>query len=164
MEFRLLGPLDVVEGGRSLALGGAKQRATLALLLLRRNELVPTAAIVDGLWPDAPPPAAVNTVQQYVSRLRKQLGSNRIVTTPAGYMLRVAPGEVDLDRCEALVQSGRDSGLRKALALWRGSPLADIDEPFAHPEMRRLEELRLCEGRSRRRDRQPSCPSCPPVA
>ena len=144
MEFRVLGPLEVVEEGQPVALGGARQRALLAILLTRANEVVSTDRLIDELWGEQPPKAAGNTVQYYVSQLRKALGSDRIVTRPPGYLIRVAPGEIDLERFEALVESGGAGELREALRLWRGQALADFaDEPFAQPEIIRLEELRL---------------------
>jgi DNA-binding SARP family transcriptional activator len=144
MEFRILGPLEVVEGGRALTLGGARQRAVLALLLTRPNEVVSADRLVDDLWGSDPPRTAANTVQQYVSQLRKLLGSDRIATRPPGYALRVEPGELDLDRFEALVKRGDAEALREAFTLWRGAPLADLAyEPFAQSEIARLGEVRV---------------------
>src|SRR5262245_7323083 len=144
MEFRVLGPLEVVEEGQPVALGGARQRALLAILLTRANEVVSTDRLIDELWGQQPPRAAANTVQYYVSQLRKALGSDRIVTQQPGYRIRVEPGELDLERFEALVDRGGAGELREALRLWRGQALADFaDETFAQPEIRRLEELRL---------------------
>ena len=144
MEFRVLGPLEVVVGGQPVALGGARQRALLAILLTRANEVVSTDRLIDELWGEQPPRAAVNTVQYYVSQLRKALGSDRIVTRPPGYRIRVEPGELDLEHFEALVEAGGAGELREALRLWRGQPLADFaGEAFAQPEIMRLEELRL---------------------
>jgi DNA-binding SARP family transcriptional activator len=74
MEFRLLGPLDVIEQGRSLALGGVKQRSLLAVLLLNANQLVSADRLIDELWGQTPPRTASKGVQVYVSRLRKELG------------------------------------------------------------------------------------------
>src|SRR4051794_29937941 len=155
MEFRLLGPLEVCENGHELPLGGTKQRALLALLVLRANELVATERIVDELWGDAPPPTATKTVQVYVSQLRKALGRELLETRGSGYVLRAPAGAVDLNRFEdelaegrRLVGDGDAAGARaaldRALALWRGSALADFRyEPFAQNEIARLEELRL---------------------
>src|SRR6185436_18982257 len=137
MEFRLLGPLEVREHGSELSLGGAKQRALLALLLLRANELVATERIVDELWGDEPPPTATKTVQVYVSQLRKALGRELLETRGPGYVLRAARAAVDLNRFEDDLAEGRrllgedDSAgarraLDRALALWRGSALADF--------------------------------------
>jgi DNA-binding SARP family transcriptional activator len=151
MEFRLLGPLEVVEQGRSLTLGGVKQRGVLALLLLHANEVVATERLIDELWGESPPATVVKSIQVYVSRLRKQLGDGRLETRAPGYVLHVDPSELDLARFERLVAEARGAGpvsaaqmLREALALWRGAPIADLAyEPFAQPEIARLEELRL---------------------
>src|SRR5207248_3531928 len=144
MEFRILGPLEVVDADRSVSLGGGRQRALLALLLTRSNEVVSTDRLVDQLWGAQPPRTALNTIQYYVSQLRKLLGADRIVTRPPGYLIRVEPGELDLERFERLVEEGGAEGLRQALALWRGAPLADFAyEAFAQAAIGRLEELRL---------------------
>ena len=144
MEFRVLGPLEVVDGGRSVALGGARQRALFAILLTCRNEVVSTDRLIDELWGDRPPKTAANTIQYFVSQLRKLLGPDRIVTRPPGYFVRVEPGELDLDRFERLVERGDVEALHEALALWRGHPLADLAyESFAAAECTRLDELRL---------------------
>src|SRR3954451_23915573 len=150
MEFRLLGPLEVVEHDRGLVLGGGRPRALFAVLLLHANELVSVDRLIDGLWGESPPATAGKIVQVYVSRLRKQLGEGRLVTRPPGYLLRVAPEELDLARFERLVAEARhqdaaaaSATLRAALALWRGPPLADLAyERFAQAEIVRLEELR----------------------
>ncbi|HEY7731859.1 MAG TPA: BTAD domain-containing putative transcriptional regulator [Gaiellaceae bacterium] len=144
MEFRILGPLEVVDGERQVSLGGARQRAVLALLLTRANEIVSTERLIDQLWAEQPPKAAANTVQYYVSQLRKALGAERILTRAPGYLIEVEPGELDLDRFERLVEQGDADALREALSLWRGQALADVSyEPFAQAESHRLEELRL---------------------
>ena len=151
MEFRLLGPLEVAEHDRSLALGGVKQRSLLAVLLLHANEVVSADRLIDELWGDAPPPTAAKSLQVHVSRLRKELGEGRLATRAPGYVLHVDPSELDLARFEQLVGEARtaDPGgaaqkLRQALALWRGPALADLAyEPFAQAEIARLEELRL---------------------
>src|SRR5687768_738842 len=106
MEFRILGPLEIVEDGHALSLGGAKQRALLACLLLRANQVVSSDRLVDELWGDAPPPTAVKMIQVYVSKLRKELGE-RVVTRPPGYVLVVDPQELDLARFEELVSQAR---------------------------------------------------------
>jgi DNA-binding SARP family transcriptional activator len=144
MEFRILGPLEVADGGRTLRLGGARQRAVLALLLTRPNQVVSADRLVDELWGAAPPRTAANTIQQYVSQLRRLLGADRITTRPPGYALRVEAGELDLQRFEVLVRRGDPAALGDALALWRGAPLADLaDEPFAQAEIARLVEIRI---------------------
>jgi DNA-binding SARP family transcriptional activator/tetratricopeptide (TPR) repeat protein len=141
MEFRILGPLEVwAEGDRKLDLAG-KQRALLAILLLHANKAVSTDRLIDELWDGEPPETADKALHVYVSRLRKLLGRERVQTAAPGYLLRVEPGELDLARFEQLQRDGR---LHEALALWRGSPLADVaHERFAQGEIARLEELRL---------------------
>jgi DNA-binding SARP family transcriptional activator len=151
MEFRVLGPLEVIENDHPLSLGGVRQRSVLAALLLRANELVSTDELIDEIWGESPPPRATKTIQVYVSRLRKILGDDRLVTRPPGYVLRVAPEEMDLSHFEQLAAEARGTGperaaekLREALDLWRGPPLADLAyEAFAQLEIARLEELRL---------------------
>ena len=142
---------EVVEHDRPLALGGAKQRSLLAVLLLHANEVVATERLIDELWGETPPATVNKSVLVYVSRLRKQLGDGRLVTRAPGYMLRLDPAESDLGRFERLVTEAGGAGpaaaaekLRKALALWRGTPLADLAyEPFLQGEIARLTELRL---------------------
>jgi DNA-binding SARP family transcriptional activator len=140
VEFRVLGPLEVLDGQRSLWLGGAKQRALLALLVLNANRVVSRDRLVDALWGDDPPETAVTTVQVYVSRLRKLLGRETLVTRPPGYLLQVAADGLDLGRFERLRAAGRT---QEALALWRGPALAELTEPFARVEAARLDDLRL---------------------
>ncbi len=144
MNYGVLGPLEVRDGDQRLELGGGKQRAVLALLLLNANEVVSVDRLVQGLWGDTPPATASSTVQVYVSRLRRTLGPGRIETRPPGYLIRAGAGELDLDRFEELVATGDADALREALALWRGDPLADFTyEAFAQGAIARLAELRL---------------------
>ena len=163
MEFRILGPFEVWSQGRELSLGGAKQRAVLAVLLLHRNEVVSTDRLIEELWNDQPPATAAKVVRVYVSQLRKALRGRRgrdevdsvLVTRAPGYVLRVEPGELDADHFEQLVDEGRralEAGnsrlaahtLLEGLALWRGPALADFAlESFAQNEIARLEEARI---------------------
>lgn len=160
MEFKILGPLEVWERGRPLPLGGAKQRALLAIFLLHANEVVARDTLIDELWGERPPASAPHTLEAYVSRLRKTLPADRsgepvLVTRAPGYMLRVGFDELDLHRFERHADEGRRAlathaperaadKLRQALALWRGRPLSDVEfEQFARIEIERLEELRL---------------------
>src|SRR5438128_2300980 len=116
MEFRILGPAEVVAEGRSLELGGERPHALLALLLLNRNKVVAADVLVDSLWGERPPTTAAKTLQVYVSRLRKVLSSQRLVTRPPGYLLVVDDDELDLARFEALVAEARTGEPRFAAA------------------------------------------------
>ena len=148
MEFRLLGPLEVEDGGRPIELAAAKERALLAVLLLRRGRRVSTDRLIEALWADAPPATALKSVQVYVAHLRRAIGGDRIVTHDRGYELVVNEGEVDLDRFDRLVAEAADAEperaaelLDAALGLVRGSPLADLAlEPWAVPEVALIEE------------------------
>jgi YVTN family beta-propeller protein len=154
-EFRLLGLFEVLEGGRPIDVGTAKQRALLALLLLNAGQVVSTDRVIDALWGERAPASALNSVRVYVSHLRKALGSERLRTRGRGYLLVVEREQLDLGRFERLLGEGRQALtageaaraaeiLREALALWRGSPLEDFaSESFAQTEIARLEELRL---------------------
>jgi DNA-binding SARP family transcriptional activator/DNA-binding beta-propeller fold protein YncE/ABC-type branched-subunit amino acid transport system substrate-binding protein len=154
-EVLLLGPLAVLEDGREVDLGGRMQRSLLALLLLRRGEVVSVDRLVDELWESAAPAGAAKTLQVYVSRLRRSLGPDAIERSGTGYLLRLPAEVVDLDRFERLYREGmalREEGLNAeataklnaALELWRGPPLAELgDGPLASVEVARLEELRL---------------------
>jgi DNA-binding SARP family transcriptional activator/tetratricopeptide (TPR) repeat protein len=141
MEFRILGPLEVLEDGRQVDLGGAKQRALLAVLLLHANEVVSSDRLIDALWEEEAPETGRKALQVYVSQLRKAVGRDRLLTKAPGYLLRVEPGELDLERFRELVDSGH---LDTALSLWRGPPLSDFAyHRFAQTDITRLEELRL---------------------
>ena len=157
MEFRVLGPLEARDGERVMTLGGARQRALLAILLLRAGEVVSVDRLIDELWGDEPPATAAHTVQVFVSRLRKALelgGFSRLRTRAPGYVIELETDELDLARFERLVERARGeiaaspqaaaATLREALALSRGPALADFAfEPFAQAPAARLEELRL---------------------
>lgn len=154
MEFRVLGPLEVREGGRPLPLGGGKEAALLALLLLRAGETLSIDRLIDALWGERPPASAAKSVHVYVSHLRRALGG-RLVTRGRGYALELGDDELDLRRFEELVAEGRKlrsegrpseaaTALSTALSLWRGRPLAGLEhEEFVSAEVERLEELRL---------------------
>src|SRR5262249_55573051 len=145
MEFRILGPLEVVDRGRALMLGGPKPRALLARLLLDANETVSTDRLVDALWGSHPPKRAANALQYHVSQLRKLLGPERIVTSAPGYVVRLQGDEFDLLRFERLAAEAEHAPphdaarlLREALELWRGPPLSELaEEPFALSEIAR---------------------------
>jgi YVTN family beta-propeller protein len=141
MEFRILGPLEVVEDGRPVSIRRGKEQALLAYLLLHANEVVPSARLIDALWDERPPPTASKILQNAVSHLRKELGDGRLLTRDPGYVLRVEKDELDVQRFEQLAKEGRGE---EALALWRGTPLLGLrDERFADDARRRLEEQRL---------------------
>jgi predicted ATPase/DNA-binding SARP family transcriptional activator len=141
MDFRILGPLEVFSDGETLDLGGRKQRALLAMLLLDANRVVSRDRLIEALWDDKPPETALKALQVYVSQLRKVLGKDRLVTLSPGYLLRVTADELDLERSKLLREAGE---LDEALSLWRGVPLSDFShERFAQAEIARLEELRL---------------------
>jgi ABC-type transport system substrate-binding protein/DNA-binding SARP family transcriptional activator len=149
LEFRILGPLEVVGDDGPLDLPAGKPRALLAVLLLHRGEVVSVDRLVDELWGGAPPPTAAKNVQGYVARLRRVLGNGALLTQTPGYAVRV--DALDAARFQALVEEARHEEpaaaaprLEEALALWRGPPLADCAyEDFAQDEIRRLENLRL---------------------
>src|SRR4051794_10672380 len=102
MEFRILGPLEVIDGGRPLAIRRGKEQALLAYLLLHANEVVPTARLIDVLWDERPPPTASKILQNAVSHLRRQLGDGRVLTRDPGYVLRIEAGELDAREFERL--------------------------------------------------------------
>jgi DNA-binding SARP family transcriptional activator len=152
LEFRILGPLEVVGEHGPIRLGGPRQRATLAILLLNANRVVSVDRLADDLYSGAAPVTAVTQVQRQISELRKALGDESIIETRSpGYVIRPESQQLDLRRFERLVDdAGRATPqqaadlLREALGLWRGTPLADLAfESFARPAIERLEEIRL---------------------
>jgi class 3 adenylate cyclase/tetratricopeptide (TPR) repeat protein len=151
VEIRLLGPIEVDLDGRILHVRRQKQRALLALLALRAGEVVPTDRLVDELWGDEPPKAAVGSLQNFVSELRKMLGPEVLVTRSPGYLLDIPRDAVDVHRFERIVREAapeapeqRAAGLREALGLWRGPALADVQlEDAMVAEAARLEESRV---------------------
>jgi predicted ATPase/DNA-binding SARP family transcriptional activator len=160
MDYRILGPLEVGLAGSPFTVKGRKPRALLALLLLHRNEVVPAERLIDDLWGEDPPATAANTLQVYVSQLRKLVDGGLVREGP-GYSLQVEPDGLDAERFERLVAEATSALGRRAyveasellveaLALWRGPALVDVQyESFAQAEITRLEELRLAavEGR-----------------
>ena len=162
MDFRILGPLEVADNGREPVIPPGKQRALLGILLLHANEVVSSDRLIEELWGGEAPASAAKSLQVHISRLRRALtgehgnsADNVVVTLGGGYLIRVAPGALDCERFEALVEQGAQelvdgaparalTSLEEALALWRGPPLADFAyESFAQPEIARLDELRL---------------------
>jgi predicted ATPase/DNA-binding SARP family transcriptional activator len=157
LELRILGPLEALESGRPLALGGRKQRALLGMLALNANEVVTIDRLVEEIWSGSRPEAAAHSLQVTISNLRRALGdvSTYLETRPGGYSLALPGGALDAERFEQLFLAGRrarEEGaleqatgtLREALSLWRGDAFADLAyEPFVQAEAARLEELRL---------------------
>ena len=152
MEFRILGPLEAIDRGTALPLGGPRQRLVLAYLLLEANRVVPTDRLIDQIWGDEPPDAARQGLFAYVSRLRKLVGPDRIQARPPGYVLMAGRNEIDAHRFADLLDEasrapGREAAvarLNEALDLWRGGALSDLaDFDALRPAITRLEELRL---------------------
>nr|MCU0479362.1 winged helix-turn-helix domain-containing protein [Chloroflexota bacterium] len=162
MEFRVLGPLEVVDDGRQVVVTSPRERALLALLVIHANRTLAWERIADELWGDAPPASGAKSVAFHVYKLREALepdrregGEQRVLATePAGYVLRADPDRIDAVRFERLATEGRAlladdpvaarERLAGALSLWRGEPYSDVAyQSFAQPEIRRLGELRL---------------------
>jgi DNA-binding SARP family transcriptional activator/predicted ATPase len=155
MRVRVLGPFHLDDGGRQITIGGVRQRAVLADLLLHANEVVPSEQLLVDLWGEDSPPSAANALQAAIHRLRRTLPPGRLITSGPGYLLRLFPAELDAAQFEQLIFEGRDALaagaateaaqlLDQAMLLWRGPPLADFRyEPFAQAEIARLEELQL---------------------
>src|SRR5690349_19706396 len=119
MEFRLLGPLEVLHDGRTLEVGGAKQRSLLAVLLLNANCVVSSDRLIDALWGEQPPDKAAKAIQVHVSQLRRVLGRDRIETKAPGYVLQVGEGELDLHRFESLLEHAKAVDGEAAFSLLR---------------------------------------------
>ena len=162
MLIAILGALEVRAAAAALPLGGVKQRAVLAMLVLQLNQAVSTDSLIDGIWGDNVPDSAPNVIQSYVSRLRRILASSgsdgpalpRLRRRTPGYQLELDPECSDLGRFQRLCQEGRQHLpaapeaasvlLREALELWRGRPLAEFSSmPFAEANAARLDEARL---------------------
>jgi DNA-binding SARP family transcriptional activator/ABC-type branched-subunit amino acid transport system substrate-binding protein/DNA-binding beta-propeller fold protein YncE len=155
MRYCILGPLEVQDGLRAVPLAQGRQRVLLAVLLLHANEAVSSDRLIDALWGESPPPSAVGSLHNLVSGLRQGVCDRDLVTQGRGYLLRVADGELDAQRFEALVERGRaalargDADravalLREGLGLWRGRALADLAyEAALQADAARLEDRRL---------------------
>jgi predicted ATPase/DNA-binding SARP family transcriptional activator len=155
MEFRILGPLEVLDGSRVVSVGGQRKRAVIAILLLHRNRVVSSERLIEELWGERQPATALQTMRVHISQIRKVLGPDLLRTLPAGYVLELGPDQLDARRFERLLAEGRvaiavgDAAtaaalLHEGLALWRGPALAEFTyEPFAQAEIANLEELRL---------------------
>src|SRR5215831_18478014 len=109
MRVQVLGPFHLEDGGQRIAIGGVRQRAVLADLVLHSNEVVPSEQLLVELWGEDSPPSAANALQAAISRLRRVLPAGRLVTTAPGYMLRLFPAELDVRRFEQLIAEGRDA-------------------------------------------------------
>src|SRR5262249_28150708 len=152
MRFHVLGPLEAIGRDGPISLGGRRQRAVLADLIVNANELVPADALIDLVWGEEAPPAARSTLFGYISHLRKALGPDRIESRGPGYVLHVGHDELDAFRFERLLAEGRHANggpgrsgeiLREALGLWTGPAFADLaTEPSLAAEIARLSELR----------------------
>src|SRR5438034_6040146 len=158
MEYRILGPLEVVDEGEPVPLGRLKERLVLAVLLLHANEFVSRERLMDELWGESPPPTAKKAVNVYVSQLRRALARNAvdpIGTEDGGYRISVGADELDVLHLRRLLASARERAaageleaaaepLREALALWRGPTLAGLLlESHGRDEVAQLDELRL---------------------
>jgi predicted ATPase/DNA-binding SARP family transcriptional activator len=155
MDFRVLGPVQVVAGSGPVELATGRQIALLSCLLIAGDEVCSRDRLIDALWGERPPATATNALQVHVHALRRRLGPERIAREATGYRLRREPGELDLERFELLAARGRSeladgraetaaATLRDALGLWRGPAYEDVRyEAFAQAEVARLDELRL---------------------
>jgi len=158
VEYRILGPLEVVEGGEPVPLGRPKERLVLAVLLLSANEFVSRERLIDELWGESPPPTAGKAVNVFVSQLRKALtrdGLDPIVTADGGYRIELEADHLDVAHMRRLLATARERAaageleasadfLREALALWRGPTLAGLPlESRGRDEVAQLDELRL---------------------
>ncbi len=155
IEFTILGPIEALRDGALVDLGGRRQRALLALLIVRHGQVIDSERLIEELWSGAPPAGASITLRSYVSRLRRALGTTATIAgTSSGYRLTVEPDTIDGVRFEGLLQTAQEAVRRNertraatdfsaALALWRGRPFGDLsDEGLLHSEADRLEELR----------------------
>ena len=161
VRYAILGPIGLCDGERRVAVGGPRQVALLALLLLNANRAVSTDELIDALWGEAGPQGALKRLQVAITRLRRTLGAPVLRTVAGGYLLDVSPGDIDADVFQARAEEGRralQAGdvprarhiLCEALGMWRGRALADVAyEQWALTEIRRLEELRLAALESR---------------
>ncbi len=155
MDYRLLGPLEFMDGPEPVTIGGAKSRVLLTRLLIDAGRVVSADSLVEAMWGESPPEKPTGALQVHVSRLRSVVGEGVIVTRPPGYLIRIDPDELDLEVCERLIEEGRRAlredapglaadKLRQADRLYRGRPLEGLaDEDFARPVAVRFEELRV---------------------
>ncbi len=162
VEFRVLGPVEAARDGRTLSLGGTRQRALLAVLLIDANQVVSTSRLIEEVFAAEHSATTVNRLQVGISRLRAALDGGAgspedsvLVSRPGGYALMVAPDQLDYLVFEQLSEEGRDALLRgdaetastllrRALSLWRGEAFCDLTlEEVAQREVLRLDGLRL---------------------
>lgn len=158
MWFRLLGPVEVLVGGRPVPLGGTKPRALLAALVLEQGHVVPASRLVEVLWGDDPPPSARSLIQTYVSTTRRSFAQHGlrevIVTKPPGYAVRLDEAVVDAEEFSRLITQAKQSSgaheyheaaglLRRALAMWQGPALFGLEDTLLRGEARRLDELHV---------------------
>ena len=168
MEFKVLGPLEVIGPRGAIKIGSGLQRAILALLVLHVGETISTDHLIDEVWGDDPPPSAQHAIGVHVSRLRQALGVGCIESQPHGYRLRAEGNVIDLGRFEALIaeasrafavgdpQAAADA-LAVGLALWRGPALGDLATTnAARADRARLDELRAL-ALERRIDAELAC-------
>jgi DNA-binding SARP family transcriptional activator len=154
VRYQILGPVELFADGSPVRLGGPKQRAVLALLLLHANKVVPEQRFLNLVWGDDPPLSVRGQLQMYVSQLRKLIGEPVIVRRPPGYLIQIGPAELDLDIFDHTVRQARADlaegrtdeavdGLRSALALWRGSALGGVTQELFDQEGPVLADRRL---------------------
>jgi DNA-binding SARP family transcriptional activator len=151
VEFGVLGPLEVRAGNTTLPVRGTHRRRALGVLIAHANEVVSVDWLVEAIWPERRPRTAHSSLHNMIFELRCVLGRRHLQWMPPGYMLKLAPMQLDSWRFEELQRqadterpNARLQTLKHALAMWRGCPYAEFSyEDFAQPEIRRLEELRL---------------------
>ncbi len=160
MDFHILGPLEIVDEGHSIPLRGEKQRALLAALLIRANEIVPEDVLLDELWGEEQPSSGKAALRVRVSQLRRSLGAagGRIVTRTPGYVLEAADDEMDARRFERLLGRGREAlragdparaagTFREGLDLWRGPALSRRRVRVVRPQRNRPPDGASANGR-----------------
>ncbi|GAA3834928.1 hypothetical protein GCM10022403_079640 [Streptomyces coacervatus] len=154
LTFSMLGPVGVWRDGLTVTIGSLRERLLLATLLLHEGRVVPTDVLIRAVWGDSPPALSTALLHVHVARLRRRLGPNALVRKPPGYLLRLAPGSLDLHRARELVEQAGESRaagraeesrglLNQALALWTGDPLEALPVPDAEEEREQLREWRL---------------------
>lgn len=151
MQFQVLGPIEVVENGSRLSLGGKLAHKLLATLLIHACRVRTADQLIDDLWADRCPPTARASLHNLISRLRRSIGPGLLANAGGGYVLTPIDDQVDVSRFERLLARSRNERagvkvrtLETAISLWRGAPFSDVCyEEFAQGEVRRLEELHV---------------------